>query len=104
MLGEFEVLVMTGVLAAGDTAYGMTIHEEVEGLVPDNRNVAIGAVYTTLGRLEEKGYVEARFGDPTAERGGRAKKFYKVTAPGMRVLKAALNPMGKALRIVRQWR
>src|SRR5438309_1580759 len=101
-LGEFEVLVLTGVIAAGTDAYGMTIHEEVEQLVSAKRNVSLGAIYTTLGRLEEKGYVESWFGDPTADRGGRAKKFYKINAVGKRVLDAALEPMAKALRVVRQ--
>lgn len=99
-LGEFEVLVLTGVIAGGADAYGMTIHEEVEKLVPAKRNVSLGAIYTTLGRLEEKGFVESWFGEPTTERGGRAKKFYRITAPGKRVLHEALAPMAKALRVV----
>jgi DNA-binding PadR family transcriptional regulator len=101
-LGEFEVLVLTGVLACGDDAYGMTVQEEVEALVGAERNVSIGAIYTTLGRLEEKGLLRSWFGDPTNERGGRAKKFYRLTAPGKRVLDIALEPMAKALRVVRQ--
>jgi PadR family transcriptional regulator, regulatory protein PadR len=99
-LGEFEVLVLTGVIAGGTSAYGMTVHEEVEKLAPARRNVSLGAIYTTLGRLEEKGFVESWFGDPTAERGGRAKKFYRITAPGKRALNDALEPMAKALRVV----
>jgi DNA-binding PadR family transcriptional regulator len=100
-LGEFEILVLTGVIAAGENAYGMTIHEEVENLVPAKRNVAIGAVYTTLGRLEEKGYVKSWTGGATSERGGRAKRFFKVTGVGQRALKQALDPMGKAIAVVR---
>jgi PadR family transcriptional regulator PadR len=95
-LGEFEVLVLTGVLAAGDNAYGMTVHEEVEALVPARRNVAIGAVYTTLGRLEEKGYVKSWTGGATTERGGRAKRFFKVTGTGQKALHLALEPMRNA--------
>jgi DNA-binding PadR family transcriptional regulator len=99
-LGEFEVLVLTGVLAAGDNAYGMTIQEEVEGLVSAKRNVSIGAVYTTLGRLAEKGYVKSWTGGATAERGGRAKRFFKVTGAGERALRQALEPMRKAIDVV----
>jgi len=100
-LGEFEILVLTGVMAAGDNAYGMTIHEEVEVLVPAKRNVAIGAVYTTLGRLEEKGYVKSWTGGATSERGGRAKRFFKVTGAGEKALRQALEPMRKAIEVVR---
>ena len=99
-LGEFEVLVLASVIAAGDNAYGMTIHEEVESLVPPKRNVAIGAVYTTLGRLEEKGYVRAHTGEATAERGGRAKRYFRVTGVGQRALHSALGSMKRAIEIV----
>jgi PadR family transcriptional regulator PadR len=101
-LGEFEVLVLTAVIAAGKDAYGVTIHQEVEALVSSKRNVSLGAIYTTLGRLEEKGFVESWFGDSTLQRGGRAKKFYGITAAGFRNLKAALEPMDRALRVIRQ--
>ena len=99
-LGEFEVLVLSSVLAAGENAYGVTIHEEVEQLVPASREVSLGSVYTTLERLEQKGYLQSWFGEPTAERGGRAKRFYKLEAAGGRVLLEALEPMRKALDIV----
>jgi DNA-binding PadR family transcriptional regulator len=99
-LGEFEVLVLTAVIAAGQDAYGVTIHEGVEELVSSKRNVSAGAIYTTLGRLEEKGLVESWFGDATQQRGGRPKKFYKVTASGASDLKTALEPMKRALQVV----
>jgi PadR family transcriptional regulator, regulatory protein PadR len=101
-LGEFEVLVLTAVIAAGQDAYGVTIHQEVEALVSSIRFVSFGAVYTTLGRLEEKGFLESWFGDATLQRGGRPKKFYGITAPGFRSLNAALEPMDRALRVIRQ--
>jgi PadR family transcriptional regulator PadR len=101
-LGEFEVLVLTAVIAAGKDAYGVSIHREVEGLVSSKRNVSAGAIYTTLGRLEDKGFVESWFGDATPERGGRAKKFYGITAAGSRSLTTALEPMGRALQVIRQ--
>lgn len=99
-LGEFEVLVLTAVLAAGQDAYGATIHEEIEGLVSGSRDVSLGSVYTTLDRLEQKGYLKSWTGAPTPERGGRAKRYYEVQATGQRALRAALGPMKKAWEIV----
>jgi len=99
-LGEFEVLVLTGVIAAGDDAYGMVIHEQVEALVSAKRNVAIGAIYTTLGRLEEKGYVKSWYGEATAERGGRAKRYFHVTGSGQRALNQALESMKRAIQVL----
>jgi DNA-binding PadR family transcriptional regulator len=99
-LGEFEVLVLTGVIAAGENSYGMVVHEEVEGLVPKGRNVAIGAVYTTLGRLEDKGYVRSWNEPAGGDRGGRPRRYFEVTGVGQRVLREALKPMAKALEIV----
>jgi PadR family transcriptional regulator PadR len=99
-LGEFEVLVLTGVIAAGDEAYGMVIQEEVEKLAGRGRNVSVGAVYTTLGRLEEKGYVKAQAGEATAERGGRAKRYFKVTGIGQKVLRESLRPMRRAMDVL----
>ncbi|MCC6590243.1 MAG: helix-turn-helix transcriptional regulator [Bryobacterales bacterium] len=101
-LGEFEVLVLTGVIAgkrAGD-AYGVTIHEEVEKLVTPTRDVSIGSVYTTLDRLQQKGLVQSWYAGKTDERGGRAKRCFEVTGIGNRALRAALLPMQKALDIV----
>jgi DNA-binding PadR family transcriptional regulator len=101
-LGEFEVLVLTSVIAAGDEAYGVTIHEELEQLVPPSREVSLGSVYTTLDRLERKGYLKSWTGDPTPERGGRAKRYYEVQASGQRALRVALEPMKKAWQIVEE--
>ena len=71
----------------GDEAYGMEIRTLIEERT--GRDVAIGAVYTTLERLARKGYVTSRVGEPTAERGGRAKKFYEVGAAGLEALRTA---------------
>jgi PadR family transcriptional regulator, regulatory protein PadR len=101
-LGEFEVLVLTAVLAAGQDAYGATIHEEIEGLVAGSRDVSLGSVYTTLDRLEQKGYLKSWTGEPTAERGGRAKRYYEVQASGQRALRSALEPMKRAWQIVEE--
>jgi len=83
-LGEFEQIVLLAVLRLGKNAYGVTILEEIEKRT--GRSVMIGAVYATLDRLEVKRYISSRVGDPTPERGGRAKRFFKVTAQGSAAL------------------
>ena len=84
-LGEFEAFVLYAVLRLGDDAYGMSIHRELENTA--KRRCSFGALYTTLDRLEGKGYVSSHTGSPTPERGGRAKKFFKLTASGSKALK-----------------
>jgi PadR family transcriptional regulator, regulatory protein PadR len=70
-LGEFEQIVLLAVLALGDTAYAVPVRREIRRLT--GRDVARGAIYVTLDRLEQKGYLASRLGQPTAERGGRAR-------------------------------
>ncbi len=84
-LGQFEQLVLTAVLALGENAYGVTIHAKVEQLTRPKR-VLLGAVYITLDRLEEKGLLSSQLSDPTPERGGRAKRCYRLEAAGERAL------------------
>lgn len=84
-LGHFEQLVLTAVLALKDDAYGVTIHEKVEELTAP-KSVGMGAVYVTLDRLEDKGFVTSWLSDPTPERGGRAKRHYQLEGAGKRVL------------------
>lgn len=84
-LGEFEHLTLLAVLRLGAEAYGMSVRREIAERT--GRDVSIGAVYATLDRLAEKALVKAEIGEPTAERGGRAKKSYRVTTSGA----AALN-------------
>ncbi len=84
-LGQFEQLVMTAILALRDEAYGVTIHSKVQELARP-RDVSLGAVYVTLDRLEDKGFVASWLSDPTPERGGRAKRCYRLEALGERVL------------------
>ncbi|HEY1755964.1 MAG TPA: helix-turn-helix transcriptional regulator [Bryobacteraceae bacterium] len=81
-LGEFELMVMLALLHLGDEAYGVPISREIEQR--SGREVALGSVYAALERLEEKGLVASRLGDPTAERGGRAKRYFRVTESGLR--------------------
>jgi PadR family transcriptional regulator, regulatory protein PadR len=84
-LGEFEQIVLLAVLRLGKNAYGVTIWEEIEKRT--GRPAMIGAVYATLDRLEAKGCISSKVGDPTPERGGRAKRFFRITAQGARALK-----------------
>ena len=79
-LGDFEQIVLLAILRAGDDAYGVTIRAEIASCT--GRDPAPGALYTTLDRLEEKGLVSSRLGDPTPQRGGRAKRFFTVTMNG----------------------
>jgi DNA-binding PadR family transcriptional regulator len=85
ILGGFENLLLLAILRLGDRAYGVTIRLEL--LDTAARDVAVGAIYTGLDRLQQKGFVESWNGEPTAERGGRAKKFYRVTLAGKQALK-----------------
>jgi PadR family transcriptional regulator PadR len=90
-LGEFEVLNLAAVFMLGDNAYGMTIHEQVEELAEGTRSVSLGSVYTTLDRLEQKGYVKSWFSDPTPERGGRSKRYFEITGAGEKAMKRSLK-------------
>lgn len=80
-LGEFEHIVILALLRLADRAYGVTVRQEIESRT--GREVSIGAIYATLDRLEAKGYVKSQFGEPTAQRGGRSKRFFHVTAKGV---------------------
>ena len=86
-LGSFEevILLMTGIL--GEEAYAFRIAEEIE--IQTGKGVSIGAVHSTLTRLEKKGYLSSQFGKPTLERGGRRKRIYTITALGKRALAAS---------------
>jgi DNA-binding PadR family transcriptional regulator len=96
MLGEFEQLVMLAILRAGDDAYGVTIHDAI--VARAGRDVSLAAVYKTLTRLEDKGFVSASVGEPTPERGGRRKRYYAVTAPGRRSLGQSVDVLRRMAR------
>jgi DNA-binding PadR family transcriptional regulator len=85
--GDFEKLLLLAVLRLGDDAYGAAIIEELGRRT--GREVSPGAAYVALRRLEEKGMLRSRTGEPTAERGGRAKRYYAVRRDGLSVLRAA---------------
>ena len=86
-LGEFEQLVLLAIVHLGDDAYGIPIVEEIERRT--GRDVARAAVYITLRRLEEKGFVSTRMGDSTPERGGKPRRYAKLEAAGARALRDA---------------
>lgn len=81
-LGHFELLVLLAILQVGEDAYGVPIAEAIEDAT--KRAVLLGSVYAALERLAKKGLVSVSLGEPTAERGGRAKKYFAVTAKGLR--------------------
>jgi PadR family transcriptional regulator PadR len=81
MLGEFEYLMLTAAARLGDEAYGVAIRQEIEEV--GGRRCSLGALYTTLDRLETKGFVKTWMGDPTPQRGGRPKRFVRITAKGI---------------------
>lgn len=92
-LGEFEQLVLLAVLHSGADAYGVPVWREIAART--GREVSLAAVYKTLARLEAKGVVASGLGAPTAERGGRGKRLYRVTGAGLRLLRASLASLAK---------
>ena len=84
-IGEFEHMVLLAVLRLGDDAYAVTVREEI--LVHTGRDVSRGSIYITLDRLETKGFLKSRLGEPSAERGGRAKRYYTLRPVAIEALK-----------------
>jgi PadR family transcriptional regulator PadR len=80
-LGEFELLVMLVLIRLGENAYGVPISREIE--IQTGREAALGSVYATLERLQEKGLVSSYLGDSTPERGGRARRYFSATRKGL---------------------
>jgi PadR family transcriptional regulator PadR len=103
-LGHFEHLVLLALIRLGDTAYGVTVRREIEQRT--GRDVSIGAIYATLDRLETKGLVKSRVGEPTATRGGRAKRHFRITGRGVTAVnrtQEALHKMTDGLEAVRSF-
>ncbi len=97
-IGELEQMVLLAMLQLGDEAYGVAVMNELRTRV--SREVSRGAMYATLDRLEAKGLVASRLGEPTPERGGRGKRYVTVTAKGIEALKhsqAALQELWRGL-------
>jgi PadR family transcriptional regulator PadR len=86
-LGNFELMVLLALLRLGDDAYGVTIAQELEERT--GREVVVASVYATLERLGDRGLVTSALGDPTPERGGRAKRYFRITSAGIRETRQA---------------
>ena len=84
-LGSLEHIVLLAVMRLDSKAYGMTVRREIESAT--GRDISIGAVYATLGRLESKRLIRSYAGEPTAERGGRAKRYFDMTTEGKGALR-----------------
>ena len=103
LLGSLEYIVLLALVRLGPHGYGMTVRREIEART--GRNVSIGAIYSTLERLEAKGYVSSFVGEPTAERGGRAKRFFRIEAAGQRALRISQDAIRKmSLGLRTRWR
>ena len=90
-LGEFEQMVLLALVRLGSDAYGATVRREIE--LRARREVSISAVYTTLERLEQKGLVRSRVGEPTRERGGRRRRHFELLPLGARSLREACDTL-----------
>lgn len=97
-LGVFELMTMLALMRLADHAYGVAIAREIESVT--GRPIALGSMYTTLERLEEKGLVSSSLGESTARRGGRAKRYFRVTTTGLRAVRStqrALSALANGL-------
>jgi PadR family transcriptional regulator PadR len=97
-LGEFEHIVLLAAVRLGDKAYGVPIRQDITKRT--GRELTVGALYATLERLERKGFLTSSMGDPSPERGGRSKRYFRVTVAGRRALRESretLQAMWKGL-------
>ena len=92
-LGDLEKFILMAILNNHNDAYGVEIKRDIKEKI--NKDISVGALYTTLDRLETKGLVEARVGEATEERGGRAKKYFRVTALGQNTLSVSLREIAQ---------
>jgi len=92
-IGNFELMVLLALIRLGDKAYGVPISQEIE--TRSGREVAIGSVYAALERLEGKGLVSSELGEATAERGGRAKRYFHVTGKGLKEVRETQRALMK---------
>jgi PadR family transcriptional regulator PadR len=99
-LGEFEQIVLLAIVRLGEEAYGVPVRHEIE--TRTSRRVSVGALYSTLDRLESKGYVHSWFADPTPQRGGRSKRYFRLLPEGVEALarsKSMLDHMWQGVRL-----
>ena len=95
-LGEFELMILLAVIRLGHEAYGVPISRELEAY--RGRGVSVGSIYAALERLEAKGLVSSSLGDPTPERGGKAKRYFQVTGAGLRQVHETRKVLSKLWR------
>jgi DNA-binding PadR family transcriptional regulator len=100
-VGQFEQIILTAILSLRDEAYGVTIHEKAGELAKPKR-ISPGAVYVTLDRLEDKGLISSRLSDPTPERGGRSKRYYRLEALGERALEESAETAKRVAEAVEE--
>ena len=96
MIGEFEYLILTSAARQGDTGYGASIREQIHQTT--GRRCSFGALYTTLDRLEQKGLIKTWMGDPSPQRGGRARRLVRVTARGVEAASEFYSTVKRASR------
>ena len=99
-LGEFEQIVLLALVRLGERAYGVPIRQEIENRT--GRRTSVGALYSTLDRLEAKGHVHSWFADATPQRGGRSKRYFCVLPEGLQSLtrsKSMLDRMWKGVKV-----
>jgi PadR family transcriptional regulator, regulatory protein PadR len=96
VIGEFEYLLLTAAVRLGEAAYGAAIREEIAATT--GRQCSIGALYTTLDRLETKGLLKTWMGEATPQRGGRAKRMVRVTPKGLQAARAFYEAVTKVSR------
>jgi DNA-binding PadR family transcriptional regulator len=89
LIGEFEEIVLLSIMVLESEAYGVSIERYIIENI--GRSVSLGAMRSALDRLEQKGYLESQFGEPTAVRGGKRKKFFEITAEGLKVVEDVKN-------------
>jgi PadR family transcriptional regulator, regulatory protein PadR len=99
-LGDFELMVLLSLMRLREDAYGVPISQEIE--LQTGREVALATVYAALQRLEENGLVSSELGEPTAERGGRAKRYFRITKKGLREVREARTALTNLWRGLRE--
>ena len=97
-LGEFELMLLLAIIHLGEDAYGVPISRELER--HRGRDVSVGSVYAALERLETKGLIVSALGDPTPERGGKAKRFFRITREGLRQVQETRRVLTKLWRAI----
>lgn len=100
-LGEFELIVLAAVIRLDGEAYGAAIRKDISDRT--GRAPTVGAIYTTLARMEDKGLVTSSLGEATAERGGRPKRYFTITVEGREVFEAAAQSLGNMMAGLVSW-